>query len=139
MCLCYFQKLCFFLKNFVSLCLLRLIQFVFRSIETRESGFLKIRFDLFKLTFKKGFSNFSLSPNWTRLTNKFFCRFPPKFLHGFPLSKLVSLLCLSFCILFHGFMHFFHEIHWVFSELFKLGFLMIQAIFSKFDHWVLFL
>ena len=33
MCLCYFQKLCFFLKNFVSLCLLRLIQSVFRSIE----------------------------------------------------------------------------------------------------------
>ena len=33
MCLCYFQKLCFFIKNFVSLCLLRLIQFVFRSIE----------------------------------------------------------------------------------------------------------
>ena len=33
MCLCYFQKLCFFLKNFVSLCLIRLIQSVFRSIE----------------------------------------------------------------------------------------------------------
>ena len=33
MCLCYFQKLCFFSKKFVSLCLLRLIQSVFRSIE----------------------------------------------------------------------------------------------------------
>ena len=33
MCLCYFQKTMFFPKTFVSLCLFRLIQSVFRSIE----------------------------------------------------------------------------------------------------------
>ena len=29
----FFFKLCFFLKNFVSLCLFRLIEFIFRSIK----------------------------------------------------------------------------------------------------------
>jgi len=117
-----FSKTVFFLKNFVSLCLLWLIQFVFRSIEivlkflrkplsasidpicfsinrncfkifkrslclfrsietdfrsieNRESGFFKIRVWLVQTYFSKRFSNFSLSPNWTRLAHKFFVVF----------------------------------------------------------------
>ena len=89
----------FFLsKNFVSLCLLRLIQSAFRSIKivlkflkkplsvsinqnwfsiNQKSWirFFKIRVWLVQTYFSKSFSNFSLSPNWTRLTNKFFVVF----------------------------------------------------------------
>ena len=97
----FFSKTVFFFflsKNFVSLCLLRLIQSAFRSIKivlkflkkplsvsinrnwfsiNRKSWirFFKIRVWLVQTYFSKSFSNFSLSPNWTRLTNKFFVVF----------------------------------------------------------------
>ena len=117
-----FSKTMFFLKNFVSLCLIWLIQSIFQSIEIvlkvlrkplsasidpiyfsinrncfkslNEASvcfdqsklifdqskvvnqvFKKSRFDLFRLTFQKFFSNFSLSPNWTKLTYQYFVVF----------------------------------------------------------------
>ena len=58
-----------------SLCLYRSIETDFRSIENRESGFFKIRVWLVQTYFSERFSNFSLSPNWTRLSHKFFVVF----------------------------------------------------------------
>ena len=65
-----------------SLYLFRLIETDFWSIENRELGFFRIRVWLVQTHFSKSFSNFSqsfsnfsLSPNWTRLTNKFFLSF----------------------------------------------------------------
>ena len=60
-----------FKKILVSLCLFRSIKADFRSIENRESGFLKTEFDLFKFTFQKLFKLFSLSLIWTRLILNF--------------------------------------------------------------------
>ena len=127
----FFFKTVFFLKNFVSLCLFRLIQSVFRSIEivlkflsslclfqsietvfrsieTRESGFKKIRFDLFKPLFQELFKKFFSLSDSARLHNDFFffC-FPPSFLQGFSLHKPVCPYYPSFCIVFHDFMHYF--------------------------------
>ena len=55
-------------------------------------------------------------------------------------ARLTIILSLParLTIYFHVFMHFF--MHLVgFSDLFFLGFLLIQAIYSENDHWVLFL
>ena len=145
----------FFLsKNFVSLCLLRLIQSAFRSIKivlkflkkplsvsinrnwfsiNRKSWirFFKIRVWLVQTYFSKSFSNFSLSLNWTRLTNKVFCRFPPDFLQGFPLYKLVCPFCPSFCILFHVFMH--SSMHFIgyFQNFSNWDFCWFKLLFLK--------
>ena len=93
-----FFKTVFFLKNFVSLYLLRLIQFVFRSIEIafkifmeslsvsinlnccfdqsnfENKVFKKFIFDLFKPLFQKLFKTFSLF-DLARLHNNFFVVF----------------------------------------------------------------
>ena len=151
-----FSKTVFFLKNFVSLSLFRLIQSIFRSIKIvlklfKEASVcfdwskpildksklfwnffkifkevsvcfnqsklifdqLKIVNQVFKnqsltfsnLLFKKVFKLF-LSLRIGQGSPKIFCHFPPDFLQGFPLYKLVSPFCPSFCILFHVFMHF---------------------------------
>ena len=134
-----FSKIVFFLKNFVSLCLLRLIQSVFRSIEIvlnffKEASvyfdqskivkqvFLKSEFDLFKLTFQKVFQTFLSLSELDMAHQQIFCRSPPKFLQGFPLSKPVSPLCPSFCILFNGFMHFFMHFIGYFQNFSNWGF-----------------
>ena len=98
------SKSCF--KNSVSLCLVRLIEPIFRSIEDRISSFLKQFFDCFKTSFSKSFSTFLLSPTWQGCTTKF-CRFPPKILQGFPPSRPVRSFYPSFCSYFHIFMHIF--------------------------------
>ena len=75
------SKLC--LKILVSLCLVRLIEPVFRSIEHRESSFfLNTVFDSFKTLFQNFFKLSSLSPTWQGSTEdflsfstKFFVRF----------------------------------------------------------------
>ena len=127
-----------FKKILVSLCLFRSIKADFRSIENRESGFLKTEFDLFKFMFQKLFKLFSLSLWFGQGSSSIFYRFPPVFLQGFPLSKPVSPLYPSFCINFHVFMHLF--MHFVgFLDLFFFVFLFIHAKYSKIDHWVLFL
>ena len=67
-------KSCF--KNSVSLCLVRLIEPVFRSIEHRISGFLKIVLWLFQTSFSKSFFNFfSLSLRLGKAALKFFVVF----------------------------------------------------------------
>ena len=97
------SKSCF--KNSVSLCLVRLIKPVFRSIEDRESSFLKTVLWLIQTPFSKSFSNFfSLSPTWQGST-QIFCRFLPKFLQGFPPSRPVRPFYPSFCPYFRVFMH----------------------------------
>ena len=69
----YQSKSCF--KNSVSLCLVRLIEPVFRSIEDRISSFLKQFFDCFKISFSKRFFNFSSLSDLARLHYKFFVVF----------------------------------------------------------------
>ena len=73
------------LKNSMSLCLVRLIEPVFRSIEHRISVFLKQFFDCFKSSFSKSFSTFLLSPTWQGSTTIFFS-FSSSILQGFPPS-----------------------------------------------------
>ena len=115
------SKSCF--KNSVSLCLVRLIEPVFRSIEHRISGFLKTVFNCFKHHFQKVFQLFfSLSPTWQGCT-QIFCRFLPQFLQGFPLSRPLLLVLFS-C--FHAFKGYF----WTSLDL---GFLLIQCYFSEID------
>ena len=63
------------LKISVSLCLVWLIEPIFRSIEHRESSFLKIVFWLIQTTF----STFSLSLQLGKAAQKIFCRFRPNF------------------------------------------------------------
>ena len=67
------SKSCF--KNSVSLCLVRLIEPVFRSTEDPISGFLKQFFDCFKTSFSKCFSNFSSLSDLARLHYKLFVVF----------------------------------------------------------------
>ena len=62
-------------KNFVSLYLVRLIEPVFRSIEHRILGFLKIVLWLFQTSFSKSFSTFSLSLLLGKAALKFFVVF----------------------------------------------------------------
>ena len=121
----------------MSLCLFRLIEPVFRSIENCISGFLKQFFDCFKNILFKKFFNFSSLSDLARILYNFFCRFPPKFLQGFPPSRPVWLFYPSFLVYFHFFMHFFHAFRGYFRNFWFLGFLMIQGLFSKIDHWVL--
>ena len=77
----FFDQLKSFLKFLVSLCLVWLIEPVFRSIEHRESSFLNMDLDLFKRAFSKVFSSFlSLSdsdlapPQIFVVFDPFFCK-----------------------------------------------------------------
>ena len=90
-----------YLKNSVSLCLVWLIEHVFRSIEHRDSSFFKTVFWLIQ----HFFTNFSLSLRLGKAPLKIFCRFSLKFLQGFSLTRLVRPLYPSFCFYFHDFMH----------------------------------
>ena len=64
--------------------------------------------------FKSFFKLFSLFPTWQGST-KFFCRFLPKFLQGFPPSRPVRPFYPSFCSYFHVFMHFFMHLKGIFK------------------------
>ena len=91
----------------MSLCLVRLIEPVFRSIKHCVSGFFKNSSLTDSNTFSKSFFKiFSLSPTWQGCT-KIFCRFLPQFLQGFSPSRPVRPFYPSFCSYFHVFMHFF--------------------------------
>ena len=163
MCLWIFQN-CVFSQNFVGLCLFRLIQYIFRSIESVLKLFKEASayFDWSKLILdqSKLFWNFfkflkkplsvSINQNWFSINQNLWIRFFKNqsltfqtyfskrfsnfflslrigqgyptifviysdFLQGFPLHKPVSLLCPSFCILIHVFMHFFGYF-WNFSN-----------------------
>ena len=78
----------------MSLCLVWLIETIFRSIEYRESGFLKTDRDFFK-----SFLSLSL---WFRLgSTSDFCHFWSFFLQGFSLQTPVRPFYPSFCFYFH--------------------------------------
>ena len=100
-----FDQLKFCFENSVSLCLVRLIEPVFRSIEHRVSGFFKNSSLTDSNTFSKVFSNFSLSLWLGKAAQRFFCRFLSQFLQGFPPSRPVRPFYPSFCSYFHVFMH----------------------------------
>ena len=64
------------LKNLVSLCLVRLIEPIFRSIEHRVSSFLKTVLWLIQTLFQNLFQiSLSLSPTWKGCTEDFFVIF----------------------------------------------------------------
>ena len=69
-----------FWKISVSLCLVRLIEPVFRSIEHRDSSFFfKTMFDSFKTLFQIFFRLSSLSLRLGKAPLRIFCRFQPNF------------------------------------------------------------
>ena len=103
------------LKNSVSLCLVRLIEPVFWSIEHYVSGFFKNSSLTDSNTFSKVFSNFSLSLWLGKAAQRFFCRFLPKFLQSFSPSRPIRPFYPSFCSYFHVFMHFFMHLKGIFG------------------------
>ena len=78
----------------------------FFSINRRSyfKFFLKQFFNCFKTSFSKVFQLF-FSLRFGKAALRIFCRFPPKFLQGFPPSKPVRPFYPSFCFYFHVFMH----------------------------------
>ena len=106
------SKSCF--KNSMSLYLVWLIEPVFWSIEDHISGFLKQFFDCFKTSFSKVFHLF-FSLQLGKAALRIFCRFPPKFLQGFPPLKPVRPFYPSFWFYFHGFMHIFMHLKGIFG------------------------
>ena len=126
----FFDQSKFCLKIYGSLCLVRLIKPIFRSIEDRISIFLKQFLDCFKNILSKSFSLFF----FLRLGKdslQFFCRFPPKFLQGFPFSRPVWLFYPSFLFYFHVFMHFFMHLRDIFGPLYFWDFWWFKACFLK--------
>ena len=79
----------------------------------------------------KSFSNFSFSLRLGQAHSSNFCRFPPKFLQGFPLSKPVSPFYHSFCIYFHVFMHKFMHFVGIFGPIQIWGFWWFKSSFLK--------
>ena len=127
------------LKISMCLCLFRLIEIVFRSIEYRESGFLKNGSWLFQKHFFKSFLSFfslSLIRTWLHIR---FLSFLIIFFARFLSPNTGKTLLPFFLFLFSHFMHFHAFLIWGFWTYTYLGFLMIKAIFSEIDHWVLFL
>ena len=119
------SKFCF--KIYGSLCLVRLIEPVFRSIEDRISSFFKTVLWLFqKHLFQKVFQLF-FSLRLGKDSLQFFCRFPPKFLQGFPFSRPVWLFYPSFLFYFHDFMH----LRVIFGPLYFWDFLWFKPCFLK--------
>ena len=107
------------------------IESVFRLIENHVENFLKTDFHLFKLTFSKVFSTFSLSIRLGQGSNMIFCHFPPFFLQGFSLRRPVRPLYHSFCIYFH-FSCIKSYIIWEISNLWNFwGFWWIKPFLSQ--------
>ena len=122
------SKSCF--KNSVSLCLVQLIEPVFRSIEHRILGFLKTSSLTVSNILFKSFSTFSLSLTWQGCT-QIFCRFLPQFLQGFPPSRPVWPFYPPFRSYFHFFMHFFMHLKGIFGPFESWDFCWFKAIFLK--------
>ena len=138
----FFDQSKSFLKNFASLCLVWLIETIFRSIEHHELGFFFFFFKWIltfsKAIFSKVFQVFSLSPiqTWLHLRVLSFLIFPfARFLS----PNTGKTFLPFFLFLFSHFMHFHAFLIWEFQTMHKLGFLMIQAKFWVIDHWVLLL
>ena len=135
----FFDQSKSFLRILVSLCLVRLIETVFRSIEHRESCFFKMDLDFFKSNFFKSFSSFlslSLIHTWLHLGVLSFLIFP--FARFLSPNTGKTLLPFFLCLFSH-FVHFHAFLIWEFWTMHNLGFLMIQAKSCVIDHWVLLL
>ena len=93
------------LKNSVNLCLVRLIEPVFRSIEDRESSFLKTVFWLIQPTFSKLFQPFLSLSDLARLHRRFFVILYLIFARFFSLKtgKTILPLLLFLFSWFHAF------------------------------------
>ena len=120
----------------MSLCLVRLIEPVFRLIEDRISGFLKQFFDYFKNIFFKKFFNFSSLSDLARQYITFLSFSSSIFARFSSLKAGKTILSLLY-VLFSCFHAFFHAFRGYFRNFWFLGFLMIQGLFSEIDHWVL--
>ena len=127
------SKFCF--KIYVSLCLVRLIKPIFRSIEDRISGFLKRFFDCFKNNIFKKFFNFSSLSNLARILYNFLS-FSSKIFARFSSLKIGKTILSLLFVLFLWFHAFFHAFRGYFRTSLFLGFLMIQGLFSEIDHWI---
>ena len=91
-------------KILVSLCLVRLIEPVFRSIEHRESSFFfKTMFDWFKTLFQIFFKLSSLSPTWQGSTEDFFVVFNQIFARFF--SHKTGKTFIPFILFFFSWFH----------------------------------
>ena len=112
------------------------IEAVFRSIETRETCFLKKSDWTFQRhLFKKFFKLSSLS-NLAKAPPTFFCRFPLRFLQGFCLPRSVSPFALPFAFYFMISCIFRAYSLGIFGTFHILELLMIQTFFGEIDHWV---
>ena len=120
----------------MSLCLVRLIEPVFRSIEDRESSFLKIVFWLIQLTFSKLFQPFLSLCDLARLHRRFFVIFDLIFARFFS-HKVGKTFIPLILFLFSCFHAVFHAFKGYFRTFLNLGFLLIQCYFSEIDHRVL--
>ena len=128
----FFDQSKFLLKILVSLCLVRLIEPVFRSIKHRElSFFIKLSFDLFKHLFKT-FLKIFLSLRLDKAPQKFFvvllqnsCKVS-LFLSRYVYFTLPFALFFSFSCIISWFLG-------IFRTMLKLGFLINQALFCEFD------
>ena len=106
-------KSCF--KNSVSLCLVWLIEPVFRSIEHRVSGFLKTVLWLIQTPFQKFFSNFSSLSDLARQHKDFFVVFYLNFCKFFLPQGRYDYSIPPFLFYFHDFMHFFMHLKGIFG------------------------
>ena len=110
----YHLILAMFLISMMLCCFLKSVS---QKIFNRRSyfRFFKNRFfDCFKTSFSIVFQLlFSLRLGKAAL--RFFCRFPPKFLRGFPPSKPVRPFYPSFWFYFHVFMHIFMHLKSIFE------------------------
>ena len=118
----------------MSLCLVRLIEPVFRSIEHRDSSFLKTVFWLIQTFFQNFFKLFSLSSTWqgsievflsffTQIFARFFSHKAGKTFIPFLFFFFFMISCIISCILRE------------FSELFKFGVFVESILF--FWNWLL--
>ena len=116
----------------MSLCLVRLIEPVFRLIEHHVSGFLKTVLWLFRTSFSKVFQLFLPLSNLARLHSNFLS-FSSSIFARFSSLKAGKTILSLFLVLFSC----FHAFKGYFRTFLDLGFLLIQCYFSKIDLWVL--
>ena len=120
----------------MSLCLVRLIEPVFRSIEHRVSAFLKRVLWLIQTFFKSSFQTFLLSTTWHGcITN--FSSFSSSIFARFSSLKVGKTILSLLLVLFSCFHAYFGAFKGHFRTSIDLRFLLIQGWFSEIDHWVL--
>ena len=95
-----FRSIEILFKNYGSLCLVRLIEPVFRSIEDRISGFFKQFFDCFKNIIFKKFFNFSSLFDLARILYNFFVVFLQNFCKVFLPQGRYDYSNPPFCFIF---------------------------------------